>query len=105
MDDAVQVLMEKGVLDAAGAEKVRAAARTMPLEDAIRQVVPEMRLFAFWQPGMICLTLSWPSSPRLRSSSEVPRQGAAGSPSPAHAGRARRGDRRHLPGLRYRRPG
>lgn len=41
MDDAVQVLMQNGVLDAAGAERVQAAARTMPLEDAIRQVVPE----------------------------------------------------------------
>ncbi len=41
MDDAVKVLMEKGVLDAAGAEKVRVATKTMPLEDAIRQVAPE----------------------------------------------------------------
>jgi type II secretion system protein E len=41
MNDAVQILMKNGILDAAAAEKVRAAARTMPLEDAIRQVAPE----------------------------------------------------------------
>jgi general secretion pathway protein E/type IV pilus assembly protein PilB len=41
MDDVLTILMKEKVLDRAGAEKVRAEARTMGLEDAIRQVAPE----------------------------------------------------------------
>jgi type II secretion system protein E len=43
MDDAVAILLREGVLDAAGAEKVRFLAQGTSLEEAIRQVAPEDR--------------------------------------------------------------
>lgn len=43
MDDVLALLQREGVLDAAGVERVRGMARTLPLEDAIRQAVPDDR--------------------------------------------------------------
>ncbi len=43
MDDVITILVREGILDPAGAERVRLLSQTMLLEDAIRQVVPDDR--------------------------------------------------------------
>jgi type II secretion system protein E len=43
MDDVITILVREGILDAAGAERVRSLSQTMLLEDAIRQVAPDDR--------------------------------------------------------------
>ena len=41
MDDVAAILKHAGVVDAAGADKLRTAARTAPLDEVIRQAAPE----------------------------------------------------------------
>jgi len=43
MDDAVTILVREGIVDAAGAEKIRSAAASVSLDAAIHQVVPDDR--------------------------------------------------------------
>ena len=102
MNDAVAILLREGVVDAAGAEKIRSAAATLPLDDAIARAVTDdqaMRvLAAHFELPYVELGEVTPGKEFL---SAVSGAGAAEPASDAATRRGWSGGGRHQPAVRH----